>query len=219
MGATDNENVVAPPGGLTTSPSKTGGKWRNLVLISAGIAALVGGSGWIGFGVGYQYEVRPTLGSAERRSSDVVVPLMVHETYAGEFAAGGSGFVMTGLTPDGSLLIRSGALILGPDASPKIVASGAYLKIGGLPQVSEGNTLEVSDTISGAQLKGDGGLVTTTNDGTGVMKSLTASAAIIKVGNTGIGETGAVLLCRKTTGVIGVAGGCTALTGYCTECN
>jgi hypothetical protein len=43
--------------------------------------------------VGYNYESRPTLGSTLRTDTQVVVPLMIHEKYAGEFAAGGSGQV------------------------------------------------------------------------------------------------------------------------------
>ena len=214
--APDNESVTAPSGGISLEPKTQSGKWRNLILL-AGSAAIAGSM--FGFGVAIQYEDNPTLGSATRVEANAIVPVVVRETAADGLS--GSGYdIITYFSTDGTLNIESGALLMGPNGAAKIALSGAYMKIGGLPQVTEGNQLEVSDTISGAQLKADGGLITTTNDGTGKVTARTATAATISMGHGGgVGQTGAILLCRKVNGTIGRANGCTALTGYCTTCD
>lgn len=126
--AIDNADVDAPSGGIDKNPKPAGGKFRNAVLIAAGFAA----AGYFGFGVGYKYEDKPTaaqMGSADRVESNVVVPLMFHEQYAGA-VDDGEADILTGITKDGSLLIQSGALLIGPDGSPTIFASGSLIYAG-----------------------------------------------------------------------------------------
>lgn len=127
--ARDNENVVAPDGTVAKEAKQSSGKWRNLVAIGAIVAA---GAGYIGFGIGLKYEQLPgNTASGNRVQSNIVVPLMVHEGTPGAFANGGTGDVITGITKDGSLLVQSGAILLGPDGAPNISLSGSTLDVNG----------------------------------------------------------------------------------------
>lgn len=128
--APDNDNVAAPSGTVTKTPRQSSGKWRNLIVVS-GILGLVA-SGYIGFGVGIRFEERPVgTPSGSRVQSNIVVPIIVIESSTGAFANGGSGDVISGFTPDGTLLIQSGALMIGPDRAPNIVLSGSTLLVRG----------------------------------------------------------------------------------------
>lgn len=121
-------------------PQQGSGRWRNVIAIGA-IAAV---TGFFGFGVGIQYEQKPAnLNSANRVESNIVAPLMIHEVTPGALAAGtGTVDVITGVTKDGSLLIQSGALVMGADGAAKITLSGSNV-------MAKGNLSGASLNVTG----------------------------------------------------------------------
>lgn len=150
MSPADNQDVTAPSGAPTKTPTKGTGKWRNLIIAGA-MLALPAASGWIAFGVGLRYENAQTLSKA-RNETNAIIPLVVLETSPGGLDNGGSGAdVLTYLTPDGTLAIESGALLIGPNNAPTITASGSQVAIG-TTVTPGGPKLEVLGTMSGSKL-------------------------------------------------------------------
>lgn len=153
MSPSDNEDVAAPSGGLTKTPTQTGGRWRNLITIGGSLAAIAGIAGWIGFGVGQNYENLPTTGSATRTESNIIIPLLVNETSPGTFKNGtGSGYqIIVGIGKDGTIYNKSGALLFGPIDAPTLAFSGVLMRInGGLPEA--GQEFAVVGDMSGSTL-------------------------------------------------------------------
>lgn len=176
--SSDNQNVTAPSGAPTKTPDHAGGKWRNLIIAGA-LLALPAASGWIGFGVGIQYESRAAI-TSDRSEVNAIIPLVVVETAAGSFGSGGSGDIITYLTPDGSIVVESGAILIGANGAPTITMSGSQVAIGTRVQ-SGGPKLEVLGNMSGSKL---------------FIKPTSGTAAII-LGNTG--NTKGVHFCMLDT--------------------
>lgn len=146
----DNDNVNAPSGSPTKTPKQSGGRWRNLIAISA-MAGLVGsGLGWIGHGVGIKNENLPTTGSQYRvAQTDCLNVGLVLETSPGGFASGSGVQVITCLsTRDGSILIASGALLIGPAGAPKLSMSGSNLTLKGTMSGAKLNVTPQSGTAA-----------------------------------------------------------------------
>lgn len=154
--ALDNESVTAPSGAPTRTPAGTGSKWRNLVQIAGGLAAVIGLTGYVAFGIGYRYEDIPgktgTASGEYLRTTErnIVVPLMVWETTPGGFAGTGTGWdILTGITKNGSIVVESGSIVLGPDGAPNLTLSGSQI------QVATAGTIRLA--LSGSYMRIGGG--------------------------------------------------------------